>query len=321
MKSLLSVVSGKITALAVLALISVASPAQKPVKQGPPVPPSFRIDSAVTFLYRKVNAYRSENQLPPVALSRSLCYVAMVHAKDLFLHHPDRGTCNFHSWSDKGSWTPFCYPADETKKNSVWDKPRELTRYPGKAYEIVYWENNPLVADTVFSVWRNEEYFNDFLLNQGKWLGRTWNAIGLAVFENYACAWFGELPDPDTDLPVKAAIPAKPAKPQTTPKPNPEPATRPVPPSVKPATVPDTIPVKPDSLLSTYYIVIKTNLKKDSAEKIAAGLRETGYPLAKVLDQDGKIRLSAFESPDKKVVMMQLREVKKVYKDAWLLKR
>jgi len=31
---------------------------------------------------------------------------------------------------------PFCYPKDENKKNSVWDKPRELTKYLQKLMKL-----------------------------------------------------------------------------------------------------------------------------------------------------------------------------------------
>jgi len=35
--------------------------------------------------------------------------------------------------------------------------------------------------------------------------GKQWNAIGIAVSENYACAWFGEVADPK-ELPQFAAV-------------------------------------------------------------------------------------------------------------------
>ncbi len=269
---------------------TVGAVAQQTVRQGPGLPANFTIDSTVAYLHRKINEYRQRHQLPAIPLSPSLCYVARLHARDLFLHHPDEGSCNFHSWSDKGNWTPFCYPADESKKNSVWDKPRELTRYPAKAFEIVYWENNPLVPDTVLGVWKTEAYFEDVLLNAGKWQGKKWNAVGVAIMENYASAWFGEAADPENSPPAKPAVAA------------------------------GTVTGK-DSIAFAYYIIIKTNLRKDSAERLAESLRVSGYPLARVLDSDGKVRLSAFESADRPTVLARLKEVKKTYRDAWLLKK
>ncbi len=309
---------------------------QTPEFQGKPVPANFCINASVMELYNMITEYRQQHDLPPVQLSKSLCYVAALHVRDLALHHPDQGGCNFHSWSGKGGGKPFCYPRDENKKNSVWDKPRELTTYPAKALEIVYWENTTLVNDSIFMVWKTEEYFNSFLLNTGKWQGKTWNAIGIAVSANYACAWFGEAPDPEGNAWVcgsipenhapdsaKSAVIIKKSKPLKT-KPvahDSVPVNHAVPvtpgtagPAQKPAT-------KNDTVARTWYIIVKTNLSPDAAGKLVNSLKAADYPGAKVLRQDDKIRVSVFESPSKPEATAKLREVKKTYKDAWLLKK
>jgi hypothetical protein len=241
-----------------------------------------------------------------------LSYVASLHAKDLFVNHPDQGACNVHSWSAKGSWSPFCYPKDETKKNSVWDKPRELTRYPSRAYEIVYWENNPLIADTIMMVWETESYYNGFLLNSGKWAEKKWNAIGIAIFENYACAWFGEVNDPEGDVLVCGTKTEKKSKDTTGTviKPN-------VDKNIQPAKA----SLPKDSIPGTYYIIVKTNLSLKAANTLVNSLKTDQYPDAKVLVKDDKIRVSVFESADKATAMTKLKEVKKTYKDAWLFKK
>jgi hypothetical protein len=280
-------------------------------KQGPPVPGNFCISNSEIELYQLINEYRKSHNLPPVPLSKSLSHVAALHARDLFLHHPDQGACNFHSWSDKGKWTPFCYPKDETKKSSVWDKPRELTKYPSKAYEIVYWENNPLVKDTIIMVWETEDYFNSFLLNTGKWQGKQWNAIGIAVYENYACAWFGEVSDPEGEAYVCGTYPSKQKKDSIIP---------PVRPAAK--TVKQELSVLPHDSLSVFYsIIIKSGLTLDAATKMVASLKSGEYPDAKTDEKEGKFRISVYESPDKASAMKKLKVIKMTYKDAWLLKR
>lgn len=295
----------------VAALVSInITLAQTVVRQGPPVPLNFCISANEKELYNLINEYRKQNKLPPIPLSKSLSYVAALHAKDLYLNHPDQGACNFHSWSNKGSWTPFCYPRDENKKNSVWDKPRSLTKYPSKAYEIVYWENNPLVKDTVIMVWKMEDYYNSFLLNTGKWLGKPWKSIGIAIYENYACAWFGEVADPEG---LAIVCGSKPAKEMI---------------DTLPGKKPDTVTAgkevlvsKTDSTSGIYYIIVKSNLTREASDKLVATFRVGVYPGAKVLEKDGKLRISVYESPDRATVQAKLKEVKKTYKDAWLLKR
>ncbi len=299
--------------------------------QGKPVPVNFCISQTVMDLFTRINDYRRQNDLPPLQLSKSLCYVATLHAKDLMLHHPDQGACNSHSWSDKSFWKPFCYPRDENKKNSVWDKPRELTTYPARAYEIVYWENSPLVADTVMMVWKTEAYFNSFLLNTGKWRENPWNAIGIALYENYACAWFGESADPAGTAYVCGNIPVIQTKDTTKPavvvrKPRIS-AVKTVKTDTLPKKPADTILLKAvvpvsntDTVAKTYYIIVKTNLSMEAAAKLVNTLKVQEYPDAKVITRDDKIRISVFESSSKPEVMTKLKEVKKTYKDAWLFK-
>ena len=314
---------------------------QQVVKQGGAVPGDFCISQAEMKLCRMVNEFRKRNNLPPVPLSRSLSFVAVMHAKDLFLNKPDKAPCNFHSWSNKGPWKPFCYPRDENKKNSVWDKPRELTRYPAKGYEIIYWENSPATIDSIMSVWRTEDSFSSFLLCNGKWQGKKWNAMGIGIYENYACAWFGEAADPEGPVTVCGSItpPPPPATPpplasddsvkhKKTAKP-----TKHVREQVKEqgkeqVKVPDSLPHKKPELTiepsststGTYYIIIKSNLPMEIGKKMIPGLISSGYPAAKVLEKEGKARIAVFETPNKAEAMNKLKEVKKTHKDAWLLK-
>jgi hypothetical protein len=147
------------------------------------------------------------------------------------------------------------------------------------------------------------------LLNTGKWQGKTWNAIGIAVYENYACAWFGEAKDPEGNAVPCGTNPAMPASEPTAPA-----ATKP-----SPATS-ETKTSTPDSVPVTYFIIVKTNLTREASEKLVATLKAGSYPGARVLEKDGKLRVSVFESHDRNEVTSKLREVKKTYKDAWMLK-
>lgn len=290
---------------------------QQPVKQGPPVPENYCISPLEKKLYNMINEYRRRYDLPPIPLSKSLCYVAAIHVKDLYFNHPDVEPCNFHSWSDKGDWKAFCYPRDEKKNNSVWDKPRELTKYKGKGYEIVYWENNPVMIDSIIPFWKSINYFNNFLMNAGKWQDKKWNALGIGIYENYASAWFGELADPEGEPFICGTIPEK--KPVTQVKTD----------TLKKVTRPDIKPV-PQALPKTqatpivpgkYYIIVSSQQPRVKSTAYAEELVAKGYPDAKVLEYEEKIRVSIMEFMEKQKADSALREIKKTYKDAWLLKR
>jgi hypothetical protein len=300
-----------ITVISLTMALTGASPAQVATKQVTTVPAGFCVSESEWKLYRMVNEYRHQYDLPPIPLSKSLSFVASTHAKDLFLNHPEDSPCNFHSWSDKGPWKAFCYPADENKKNSVWDKPKELTRYNNKGYEIVYWENSTVIIDSVINFWRSIEYFNSFLMNAGKWQGRTWNAIGIGIYENYAVAWFGEVPDIDGVPVICGTVPPQPSIQKDT--------------AGKGKSLPKPVPVvtEPSSsplVQGKYYIIVKSQVSLDDANKLVITLNGQGFKDARVISTENKIRVSIFEASDRSEATRLLGEAKKTYKDAWLLK-
>ncbi len=288
--------------------------AQTKIIQVSEVPESFCISEAESKLYRMINEYRRQYDLPPITLSRSLCYVANTHVKDLFFHNPDVEPCNFHSWSDKGPWKPFCYPRDEDKKNSVWDKPKELSGYPGKGYEIVYWENGAVMIDSVIAFWRSFDYFNGFLMNTGKWEGKQWNAIGIGICQNYAAVWFGEVADPEGISYVCGQKPPDPKSDIISLKPL-ETAPDPNRPEASEAVVQST----PES--GHYYIIVKSQLPLKEAEKVVQQLLAKGYQQSKILQNGEKVRVSIFDSADRDEATRRLSEAKTLYKDAWLFKQ
>ncbi len=301
-----------------LVLLSSGLTAQTKVVQVSDVPDNFCVSEAEWKLYLMINEYRDQYNLPPIPLSRSLCYVANTHVKDLFFHHPDVEPCNFHSWSDKGPWSPFCYPGDENAKRSVWNKPMELSNYPDKGYEIVYWENSAVVIDDVIDFWRSFDYFNGFLMNTGKWEDREWNAIGIGICQNFAAAWFGEAADAETAPYICGQKPPEP-------EPEPEPDTVGIQPWV--SHISDTLedatsPVSPAvPVKEHYYIIIKSQLSLKESEKVVHQLREKDYKQAQVLQEGKKIRVSIFDTKDRDEALRLLKQAKTLYKDAWLFKQ
>ncbi|MFH1937904.1 MAG: SPOR domain-containing protein [Bacteroidota bacterium] len=261
-----------------------------------------------------INEYRRQYDLPPIPLSRALCYVANTHVKDLFFHHPDIGPCNFHSWSDNGPWKPFCYPGDEDKKRSVWDKPRELSRYPGKGFEIVYWENNAVMIDSVIAFWKSFDYFNVFLMNTGKWQGRVWKAIGIGICQNYAAAWFGEVTDPE-GVPYICG--------QKPPDPNPDTVRSKLKESTSNAVSGETSErtVSATPVNSHYYIIVKSQLPLKEAKQVMQQLLAKDYKQAKILRNGEKIRVSIFDTANREEALRLLKEARLLYKDAWLYKQ
>ena len=296
-------------------LFALAGNTQPLQKQVNSIPVNFRTSQDEMRLYNMINDYRKKYDLPPIPLSASLCYVASAHVRDLFFHHPDQDPCNFHSWSDKGPWKAFCYPRDENKKNSVWDIPKEITPYKGKGYEIVYWENSEADIDSVFNFWRSVDYFNSFLMNTGKWLGNKWEAIGIGIYENYACAWFGQVPDQlgppllvwENPPPAKTGVDSG-LKTETL---------KPAPAVVYP---PITSPADTLKKQYKYYIIIRSNVPVADTARLMKLYRDKGYKSVRFFPGEGKGRISVFETADRAEAQARLKEIKIQARDAWMMK-
>lgn len=146
-------------------------------------------------LYDIIMEYRKANDLPVIPLSKSLTTVAKTHVKDLMTNSPNQGTCNLHSWSDKGNWTPCCYTGDHKRLRCVLNKPRELTPYQAKAYEIAFWSSSNVTAIGALKGWKKSKGHNSVIINEDNWHNNNWKAIGIGIFGNYAVVWFGGVLD------------------------------------------------------------------------------------------------------------------------------
>jgi len=146
-------------------------------------------------LYRLLMDYRNSKGLPAIPLSPNLSFVAKTHVRDLQAH-PPAGKCNFHSWSDDGLWTPCCYTDDHARARCMWDKPRELTKYPGNGYEISSWSSGQNTPEAAFTGWKGSPLHNAVIVNSGAWARIKWKAVGVGIYGSYAVVWFGEEADP-----------------------------------------------------------------------------------------------------------------------------
>ena len=147
-------------------------------------------------LYDLIMEYRREYGLHKIPLSKSLGYVAQVHAKDLQERFVKDDGCMPHSWSEWGDWTSCCYSSDHVLIDCMRLKPIELTSYTGHGYEIFVWSaTTTLTAQDYLDSWKRSVIHNALILNQNEWVGFRWNAIGVAIYKNYAVVWFGEEED------------------------------------------------------------------------------------------------------------------------------
>ncbi|MCB0478728.1 MAG: hypothetical protein KDC84_11215 [Crocinitomicaceae bacterium] len=146
-------------------------------------------------LYDLIMTYRKEKGLPEIPLSKSLTIVAQTHVKDLHENQPVKGNCNLHSWSDKGEWSSCCYTSDHAKAECMWNKPKELTSYEGRGYEISHGTyGGEATPEGALNGWKRSTPHNNVIINKGIW-DDEWKAIGVGMYKGFAVVWFGKETD------------------------------------------------------------------------------------------------------------------------------
>lgn len=182
--------------------LATASPSPGASPSAKPTPGHVVYSDDERELYRLMMAYRAEKGLAEIPLSPSLTTVARTHVEDLLELRPDGESCNLHSWSDGKAWTGGCYTRDHAQAKLMWDKPRELTSYPGNGYEIAvgYYgtgaSRRSLTPARALESWKGSSGHNAVMINEGKWADADWQAVGVGINGEYATVWFGKEPDP-----------------------------------------------------------------------------------------------------------------------------
>jgi uncharacterized protein YkwD len=145
-------------------------------------------------LYDLIMEYRKSRRLKSIPYSSKLTMVAQAHVRDLMENYDyeNRGDCNPHSWSDKGSWTSCCYTADHAQARCMWDKPKEISGYDGTGFEIAYYSSDNASAEQGLDGWKKSPGHNPLLINTGTWSKVEWKGIGIGIYGHYGVVWFGD---------------------------------------------------------------------------------------------------------------------------------
>lgn len=273
------------------------------------IPEDFCISQKEYDLYQVINKYRSDLSLDAIPLSNSLSYVAKKHAADLVANYPLEDGCNMHSWSDKGDWKPFCFPADQSRKNDVKDKAMELTNYTGKAWELTYWDNIDITAEEVLSFWNSIPATAAMLSNTDKWSDVVWNSIGIGMNEGYVLVWLGKKEDvePHTiicetgekilnkSIPNELKVPVA-------------------------ASVTDHSNTQ-NVGQQKYYIIIGSFNRKADAQTAVDSYHQMGYPNALIVEEGGKIRVAIDYLANKAEADDALTKYREKFQGAWIFSK
>ncbi|MFH1121543.1 MAG: SPOR domain-containing protein [Bacteroidota bacterium] len=254
-------------------------------------------------LYNLINNYRRINRLPAIPFSRSLSYVARIHAIDLSLNRPDFGGCNPHSWSAKGNWKPCCYAHDKSREICMNEKPKEITGYKSKGWEMVYSAGEEARATDAFDLWKGLGLANDYLLNTGKWI-KPWKALGIGFYGDYACVWFGEGDDTEKNFGLctnDSISKQEPGNQQNE--------------LVLPGGY-----NKGSDVTHVFYIITGSLNNQEKAYNEVQRLRNQGYAKARTIVSGDNFRISVNEFPTEREAQTALPALQKIFPGAWVLK-
>jgi len=263
------------------------------------IPEDFCISTEELKLYNLINKYRKKNKLPEIPLSENLCYVAKLHVSDLNYNHPDTAQCNPHSWSDQGHWVECCYGRDKFNSSCMTAKPKELTPYSGKGYEIAFWESVDAIPEIVLDLWRSSAASNDLILNRDIWKDKKWKAFGVGMLKGYAVVWFGA--EEDEKQGVKVCTTGKMAgrlidKAKALDKLNADKGPR-------------------------YYLVVSSFNDEATAQSEVAKYKSRGFRSPSVIKSGDNFRVSLGNYPSQEEAVKAKSSLGEKYKDAWILKQ
>ena len=255
------------------------------------IPKNFCVNEQAEALFVLINNFRADNGLEKLPLSASLSYVASMHLNDLIEHHADSSLCNLHSWSDQGTWTSCCYQPYIPVQECMWDKPKELTPYIYRGYELAFFQEGNLSPQEVLDAWLEVTEAKQMILNQGKW-DNTWRALGVDIGNNYALLWFGRAKDNQ----ASPAICGKKAE----------------------------APEKADKIIEKktgeFYLIFGSFKKLKDAERKVARYIKSGFTQVQIISSDNTFRISLSSHPSLNAAKEAKSKLEKKYSEAWILK-
>lgn len=255
------------------------------------IPDNFCISAEEMNLFEIINDIRADYDKKEIKISASLSYVAKLHADDLLNNHPDTSICGLSSWSDKGNWKACCYNSYVLDDNCMWEKPKELTSYPYRAYELVtYFEDN-FTNDSILKIWSTTKEVLDMLLTQGNYKKKNWVCGGVGINKNYVSVWFGQRADPA-------------AKPQIC------------------ESSANIAPVITDSELDEgyFYLVFGSFEDPNDAKEALKRIKKNNFSAADILVKDGLHRVYLERYNNLKAAMFAKQNLPYTFREAWILK-
>ena len=246
------------------------------------------------MLFDKLNLLRSDYGKLEIEFSKSLSYVADMHVKDLQNNRPDTSVCNLSSWSDKGEWTACCYNAYVPMPDCMWDKPKELTPYTFRGYELAGYFEEGFTVDSVIQLWAEIKAVLDMILTEGAYKKKKWITMGLAMNKEYVSVWFGQRSDRMGE---------------------PEICTK-----ESPAVAETTVASTALTTSITFYLIFGSFSDPRDAKEAVKRYKKNGFENAGTISNGDLTRVYLGKYYDLKEIMYVKQKLPYTYREAWIYK-
>jgi len=253
------------------------------------IPDDFCISGEENQLFESINIFLTENGKKPLQLSKSLSYVAKTHIADLKQNNPDTSICNLSSWSNNGEWTACCYNSYVPNPDCMWDKPKELTSFQYRGYELALYFEEEFNTDTIMQLLYSSNRVLDMLLTKGEYSAKKWVCMGIGINENYTSIWFAQRTDKNGT----------------------------------PGVCDNTVITEGEVVVVSkpkYYIIASSFTKLKDAREALKRLKQNGFEDAGILKSGINIRVYLNELESLKEAMYFKQKLPYTYNDAWILK-
>ena len=256
------------------------------------IPATYCISAEEMHLFDQINELRSDFNKTKLKISASLSYVAQTHVNDLLNNRPDTSICGLSSWSDNGNWKACCYNPYVLDEDCMWDKPKELTSYPYRGYELVTFFEDKVATDSVIRLWSSSREALDMILTRERYGQKKWICVGVGINEHYVSVWFGQRAD-------------KAGKPKICDN------------TEKAATVSAANDAQAKSF---YYLIYGSFDNLKDAKEALKRLRKNDFPKAGILEKDNRRRVYLGKYNSLKEANFAKQSLSSTYREAWILK-
>jgi hypothetical protein len=170
----------------------------------------------------------------------------------------------------------------------MWDKPKELTNYRYRGYELASYFQDGMNVDSLMRFLQNSDDTMDMILTDNFWEKKSWACVGVGLSDNYASIWFGQRPDREGKPKVCKGNESKRHKSVAIQK-------------------------------KVYYLIVGSFPNVSDAREALRRMKRNGYKDAGILRNKGRSRVFIHRYDSFKEANQAKKKLPYIYRKAWVL--